>query len=237
MDRDLPLKREIADNIKRIMQEKGISSQIRLSEVSGISKSTLSDYLNCKTLINPGNVEKLAEALGVHKYDIDPSFYTTSRPNSLVVREAQSSYGNTTTYEEIDNRQENISYIPVVGSIAAGLPLLAEQNIEGYMPTLTSFLSPYKKYFYLKINGDSMNLEFNDGSFVLVEKTCEVENGQIAAVRINGNEATVKKISRSENIITLIPLSSNPEHQPQTFDLTKIDLVIEGRIIQAVKMY
>jgi len=74
IDRDLPLKTEIANNIKKFMKLNGIKNQIKLSEVSGISKSTLSDYLRLKTLINPGNVEKLASAFGVEKSDIDPSF-------------------------------------------------------------------------------------------------------------------------------------------------------------------
>lgn len=74
IDRDLPLKTEIANNIKRFMKLNGIKNQIKLSEISGISKSTLSDYLRLKTLINPGNVEKLASVFGVEKSDIDPSF-------------------------------------------------------------------------------------------------------------------------------------------------------------------
>jgi len=235
IDRDLPLKRQIAENIKRLMKEKGGLTQIRLSEMSGISKSTLSDYLNCRTLINPGNVEKLSTALNVPKSEIDPSF--KRQTDDSFVSESPTYYGNASKYVDVNPDQSNIVYIPIVGSIGAGTPLLAEQNIEGYMPMLSSLLNPYKKYFYLIIKGDSMNLEFNEGAYVLVEKTVEVENGQIAAVRIDGCEATVKKISRSGNIITLIPLSNNPEHQPQTFDLEKDDLVIEGRVIQAVKMY
>lgn len=73
IDRDLPLKKEISNNIKKYMNEKGWT-QIKTSQMSGISRSTLSDYINCKTLINPGNVEKLANAFGVAKSDIDPSF-------------------------------------------------------------------------------------------------------------------------------------------------------------------
>lgn len=75
IDRDLPLKQEIAKNIRGLIKLNGLN-QIKLSELSGVSKSTLSDYLNCKTLINPGNVEKLAKAFKVEKSDIDPSFAT-----------------------------------------------------------------------------------------------------------------------------------------------------------------
>ncbi|MGE7622794.1 helix-turn-helix domain-containing protein [Viridibacillus sp. NPDC096237] len=75
LDRDLPLKKEIAKNIKDLLKKYGLN-QIKLSELSGISKSTLSDYLNCKTLINISNVEKIAAALNVKKSRIDPSFAT-----------------------------------------------------------------------------------------------------------------------------------------------------------------
>lgn len=73
LDRDLALKKEISENLRQLIKQKGLT-QIKLSEMSGISKSTLSDYINCKTLINVGNVEKLSEALNVKKSDIDPSF-------------------------------------------------------------------------------------------------------------------------------------------------------------------
>lgn len=83
LDRDLPLKKEIAKNLKSLMKDKGLT-QIKLSELSGVSKSTLSDYMNCKTLINLGNVEKLASALNVDKSKIDPSF---SQGNQITKKE------------------------------------------------------------------------------------------------------------------------------------------------------
>ncbi|MGE7918481.1 helix-turn-helix domain-containing protein [Viridibacillus sp. NPDC093762] len=75
IDRDLPLKKQIAKNIKELLKKNDLN-QIKLSELTGISKSTLSDYLNCKTLINISNVEKMAVALNVAKSRIDPSFET-----------------------------------------------------------------------------------------------------------------------------------------------------------------
>lgn len=85
IDRDLPLKKEISKNIKNLMN-KNNWTQLKLSEKSGISKSTLSDYVNCKTLINPGNVEKLSEAFGVPKSEIDPSFKQTKTLPELNMR-------------------------------------------------------------------------------------------------------------------------------------------------------
>ncbi|MFD2705494.1 helix-turn-helix domain-containing protein [Salibacterium lacus] len=72
-DRDLELKKEIASNIRRLLKENGWT-QLKLSEQTGISKSTLSDYINFRTLINPGNVERLSTAFDVKKSEIDPSF-------------------------------------------------------------------------------------------------------------------------------------------------------------------
>jgi repressor LexA len=140
-------------------------------------------------------------------------------------------------YEVVENDFSNIVNLPIVGTIAAGQPILAAQNIEGYMPILSSFLNKYKEYFYLRVKGNSMNLEFPDGSYVLVERTNEVENGSIAVVLVNGYEATVKKVSINKNIITLIPMSSDPSYQPQIYDITKDEVKIIGKVVQAVKIY
>lgn len=56
-------------------------------------------------------------------------------------------------------------------------------------------------------------------------------------MKVNGYDATVKKISKSGNIITLIPLSNDPVHEPQTYDLSTADVKIIGRVVQAVKNY
>lgn len=73
IDRDLPLKKEISNNIERLRKQRNWT-QKELANKAGISKSTMSDYINCKTLINTGNVEKIANAFGVSKSDIDPTF-------------------------------------------------------------------------------------------------------------------------------------------------------------------
>ncbi|MEN3134529.1 MULTISPECIES: helix-turn-helix domain-containing protein [Bacillus cereus group] len=88
MDRKLPLKKEIAENIKRLMKQHSWT-QLKLSEESGISKSTISDYLNSKTLINPGNVEKIATAFNVPKSKIDPSFSSSTIKKDKNIKKAQ----------------------------------------------------------------------------------------------------------------------------------------------------
>lgn len=73
VDRDMPLKKKISYNIEKYRKQHGWT-QKELAIKSGIPKSTLSDYINNKTLINPGNVEKLATVFNVSKSDIDPWF-------------------------------------------------------------------------------------------------------------------------------------------------------------------
>lgn len=90
---------------------------------------------------------------------------------------------------------EKVRMVPKVGKVPAGMPLLAEENIEGYMPIDTFFLDENKKYYLLEVKGDSMNLEFQEGTWVLVEKTESLESGQLGVVLIDGYEATVKKSS------------------------------------------
>lgn len=127
--------------------------------------------------------------------------------------------------------------IPIVGSVRAGKPILAQDNIEGYNLVPRRDLCTGKDYFYLRVQGDSMNLEFNDGTLLLIEKTPWVENGTIAVVLIDGLEATVKKVIQNENMITLIPMSSNPEHLPHMYDVVKDQIQIVGRVKQATKVY
>ena len=115
--------------------------------------------------------------------------------------------------------------IPILGRISAGLPLYAEENIEGY--TYTE-LNGGAEYFALRVKGDSMTAaRIFDGDIIIVRRQDIVENGQIAVVLVNDQEATVKIFSRHDHLVTLMPQSHNPIHQPQIYDLheTKIDVL------------
>ena len=102
--------------------------------------------------------------------------------------------------------------IPILGSISCGDPLLAEENIKGYRNESPDLL-PSGELYYLEANGDSMEPSIPNGSLVLIRKQPEVENGQIAAVLINGyEEATLKRVRyQGENMI-LYP--DNSKHSP-----------------------
>lgn len=216
-----------AEIITHLIKEAGYSKRA-FAEKIGLPPTTLQSMLSRgigKASVD--NVIKVCKGLGITTDDLER---LANLSNDMVKEELS-------IYETIDKNQSNITYIPIIGAVAAGIPIFAEENIEGYLPMLSTFLNSAKKYFYLIVRGTSMNLEFPEGSFVLVEETPFVENGQIAVVKVNGYDATVKKVSRSGNIITLIPLSNDPIHEPQTYDLSMEDVKVIGRVVQAVKNY
>lgn len=113
-----------------------------------------------------------------------------------------------------DYKDENIipitGGVPVVGRIVAGYPILAEENIEGYLPTM---LKNPSEYLYLRVKGDSMkNAGIKSGALVLIHRQSCAENGDIVACRVNGDEATLKRFSQTKDIVILSP--ENSEYQP-----------------------
>ncbi|HEY5576189.1 MAG TPA: S24 family peptidase [Clostridiaceae bacterium] len=103
-----------------------------------------------------------------------------------------------------DKYGENVKYkeIPILGTIAAGTPILAQEDILGH-----EYINPYSNIdFCLKVKGDSMiNARIFDGDIVFIHAQCEVETGEIAAVQINDEEATLKRVYIINGNIILHP--------------------------------
>ena len=96
---------------------------------------------------------------------------------------------------EIPNEiTSGIRTIPVLGEIAAGIPIDMIEDIQGYEQLNLDEYSVTGKYFALKIKGDSMEPTITDGSTVIVRQQPNVDNGSIAIVAVNGFEATCKKV-------------------------------------------
>ena len=120
--------------------------------------------------------------------------------------------------------------VPILGRIAAGLPLYAEQNIEGY--TLTD-LNDGAEYFALRVTGDSMNaMRIQEGDLLMVRRQDTVENGEVAVVMVGESDATVKRFYATNNTVTLMPQSTNPKHQPQIYDLKKTTIQVLGKVVK-----
>lgn len=134
--------------------------------------------------------------------------------------------------EVSDNAYEELGIkVPVVGTISAGLPLLATENIEDYEFAPSNAIKPNHTYFFLKVHGDSMNLRFQDGDIVLIEQTPDIEDGEIGAFLIDNDTATLKKLTRQNNLIILNPMSTNPIHQVQVYDPNKVPVSCLGRAV------
>lgn len=123
-----------------------------------------------------------------------------------------------------NNKKEINKYYmcPVYGQISAGQPNWAEENIEGRLPIdtdLMDIINP-EEYFFLRVNGESMNNVVRNGAFALIHKQDIVEDGEIAVVLVNGYDATLKRFTKKGDVVVLEPDSSDPSFKTQIYDKT-----------------
>lgn len=120
--------------------------------------------------------------------------------------------------------------VPILGRISAGLPLYAEEQVEG---SIWVEVGGAGEYFALRVKGDSMNAaHIFEGNLLIVRKQEVVENGEIAVVMIDDNDATVKRFHRQGNTVTLMPQSTNPKHLPQIYDTSQTSVRVIGKVIK-----
>lgn len=124
--------------------------------------------------------------------------------------------------------------IPLVGRVACGLPIFAEENVEAMIPVSTKLAHPGSRYFFLRVVGDSMNeAGIDDGDFVLVRQQSSAENGDVVVALID-DEATIKEFHKKKNAVILKPKSSNKKHQP--IILTN-NFEIQGVVVKAISNF
>lgn len=178
-----------------------------LGKLIGVSKTTIYRYESGETDKMPVEVvRKLAKILNV---------------SPLYIMGIEDEPG--TVKEKLIQKSKTIN-IPVLGTIACGDPITAEENIERYIEEPQDSL-PNGNIFYLAAKGKSMEPTIPDGSMVLIKEQPEVEDGEIAAVLVNSDsEATLKRIKYQKGMVILMP--DNPSFNP--IILTKDN---PGRII------
>ncbi len=104
--------------------------------------------------------------------------------------------------------------VPLVGSVACGTPVFAEENIETYIPVSTRMAKSGGKYFILRASGDSMNKAgIENGNLLLIRQQDSAQTDEIVVALIN-DEATVKTFEKTRDAIILRPKSSNKTHKP-----------------------
>lgn len=121
--------------------------------------------------------------------------------------------------------------VPLVGSVACGTPLLAEENIEALIPVSISLVRSGTKYFLLRAKGDSMDKAgINEGDLILVKQQPVANNGDKVVALVN-DQATVKEFHHLGEYVTLLPRSNNPKHKQ--IILTE-DFRIQGVVVAVI---
>jgi repressor LexA len=183
---------QVLDFIRATVDERGYPPSVReIGEAVGLSSpSTVHSHLS--GLVKAGMIRK------------DPS-----KPRAIEVVDHRR------VPEPSHTESERLREVPLVGRIAAGSPILAEEDIEDVMP-LPSELVGQGPVFMLHVKGDSMiEAGILDGDLVVVRRQPDARNGEIVAALIEGEEATVKRFQRGDGVVRLI--SENPAYAPMEF--------------------
>jgi repressor LexA len=200
----------IAENIKRIRLEHGLS-QTELGKIAGVSDKAVSTWELGIKVPRMGAVEKMANYFGIAK--------------SVIVDDVQPTPTKQPTIPPGFEPMPAMDVVPLVGRIACGTPITAEENIE----QMVCVPSRWHSTFTLTCKGDSMEPRIHDGDLVAIRSQPEVENGEIAAVRI-GEEATLKHVYLHENFIELRP--ENPAFSSIILNREDMNtVVIEGKAV------
>lgn len=172
-----------ATNLKFLRVKKGLE-QRDISEMLGLkSPTSVTNWEKGTNMAKTGHLNDLATYFNVTLHDLVNVDLTKNDDNLHLVSE--------------------IVNIPVLGEIACGDPITAQENIEEYRERPTNNL-PSGNLFYLKTKGDSMEPKIPDNSYVLIREQADVENGEIAAVLVNGDtEATLKKVRKLDDVVLL----------------------------------
>ena len=179
-------------NIKFLRAEKGISQQ-GLADKVGVDRSTISRIENNEIETTIENAIKLANSLNVSI-------------NDLLTKDLTFDNGS------IINIEDNMIKIPVLGTIKAGIPIEAQEDILEYIEIPKSWIKGGKQFYGLKISGDSMSPKYIEDDIVVFEDSrsynIDSARNKDCAVMVNGDDATFKKVLINNDSITLVPYNT-----------------------------
>jgi repressor LexA len=125
-----------------------------------------------------------------------------------------------------------VRHVPLVGDVAAGTDVLAQENVEELFPLPEDFTGTGGDLFMLRVRGDSMiEVGIMDGDFVVARSQDTADNGDIVIAGIPGEEATVKTYTRKGAAITLLP--ANPRLEPMVFPADQVEIF--GRVVTVMR--
>lgn len=195
----------LASNLQKLMDRESIT-QKDIAVIAGVSQQSVSNWLAGKLMPRMGAIEKIAEYFDVAKSDL---------------------------LEMKDGYESKATRIPVLGTVKAGIPITAIQEILDY-EEISPEMARCGEYFALRIKGDSMEPRMHEGDVVIVKQQNTVDSGQIAIVLVNGDEATVKKVRFRDNGIELIAFNSYA-YEPHFYsaeEIQRLPVEIIGRVVE-----
>lgn len=181
------------NNIKKLRTEFGIN-QTELGNKIGLSARAIGFYESSDRDIPTSKLQKIADYFNVS------TDYVLGRSNDL---------------------QDDVKQIPLLGKIAAGYPTQMFADVIDYIDIPADMARGNKELFALKTTGKSMEPNFIEGDILIFEKTDNCENGQFCAVAVNGDDATFKKVTKTDAGIMLQPL--NPAFETKFYTNDQID--------------
>lgn len=206
------------DKIKTLRIKKGYSQE-ELGKIIGVQKAAINKYETGRVVnIKRSTLQKLATALDVKPIELfdDEEIVSVSKS---------------------DIKSTKSVMIPILNEIVAGMPIDAYEDIIGY-EEISKSLANTGEFFALKVKGDSMLPKLESGDIVIVRRQSCVDSGDIAIVLV-GDEATVKKVQKSEAGITLI--AYNPTvYEPHTYsneEINQIPIKIMGKVVESKRSY
>lgn len=206
---DENFKNVFSKNLKKYMDQYEINNA-ELSRILGVSESTVGKWVLKKAVPRMGIVEKLSIIFHIEKSDL---------------------------IEDKTDKQSSLAKgvrIPVLGRVAAGIPIEAITDIEDW-EEVPSKMAAGGEYFALRIKGSSMEPKLLDGDIVIVRKQNDVDNGDTAIVLVNGDEATVKQIKKTDTGIILVGLNVEV-YQPHFYtnkEIEQLPVQIIGKVIES----
>lgn len=195
---------DFLDRIIRFQLREGVPPTVREMQVLGRFRSPRSVGQFLDALESAGYVERAKGARNVR---------VLRRPPGVVA-----------------DRADTV-LVPILGHIAAGRPILAAENIEGYISVSTSLARRDSGYFLLRVHGDSMNRAgIQDGDLVLVRQQDTADSGEVVVALID-DDATVKRLRVGRDAIVLEPASTNAAHRPIVLDR---NFRIQGVVVSTI---
>lgn len=155
----------------------------------------------------PPSIREIAEAVGLKSSSTVHAHLLQLEEKGYLKRDATKTRAIIPVDMDMPQPVTEVISLPLIGAVAAGTPILAEQNIEDYLPVPASFIGT-GTHFILKVRGDSMiEAGIMDGDYLIVRQQSSAANGEIVVAMLE-NEATVKRIFIRDNYIELRPENS-----------------------------